>query len=461
MYNVQCTKYEVTKDKGQRTMNEKIENKEQLAWLWVPTLYFAEGVPYFLVNQISVAMFTTLGVANDSMAFFTSLIYLPWVIKPFWAPFVDLIKTKRIWIISMEALIAITMILTLISIPHPEPEAILTMTTPVKLFYLTLIWFVIMAFASATHDIAADGFYMLALSPKRQAEMIGWRSVFYRLSNVFCNSALVAIPGIVVTKGYQMTTGWQVTMAVAAVIYILITIWHFFTAPKPIDDRPATNTSAKEIARGFIDAFYTFFSKKGIVLALCFMLLYRLPEAFLVKMEAPFLLGSADQGGMDMPLQTYGVVYGVIGVCFLLLGGILGGRYISRVGLKRSLWWMAAAITLPDLAFVYLSVCRPTNIALIASAIAIEQMGYGFGFTAYMMYLVFFSEGEYKTTHYALCTGFMALSMMLPGMAAGKLQLMLGYRKFFVFVIACCTLTLIVTYFVRRQVDEDYGRSTK
>ena len=433
-------------------------NKSVNPWFWVPTLYFAEGVPYFLVNQISVAMFTTLGVPNDSMAFFTSLIYLPWVIKPFWAPFVDIIRTKRWWIIAMEAVMAVTMILTVLSIPHPSLEMMAAMSTPVKLFYLTLVWFIIMAFASATHDIAADGFYMLALVPGEQAEMIGWRSVFYRLSNVFCNSALVAIPGLLVARGMTMTRGWQATMLISAVLYAAVTIWHFFFTPKPDSDKPAVNASAKDIGRGFFSAFASFFVKPGIWLAICFMLLYRLPEAFLLKMVAPFLLGAPEHGGMSMSLQTYGVVYGVIGVCFLLLGGILGGIFISRVGLKKSLWWMAASMTLPCLSFVYLSEFMPESLVLISIDVAIEQFGYGFGFTAYMLYLVYVSEGEFKTSHYALCSGFMALSMMLPGMIAGKLQLSLGYVGFFWMVIACCAATILVTFFVDRRIPKDYGK---
>lgn len=446
------------------------QHKNWYSWMWVPTLYFAEGIPYFLVNNISVAMFTKMGVANDSMAFFTSLIYLPWVIKPFWAPFVDIIKTKRWWIVMMELIMTITMILTLVSIPHPSMEMMATMTTPVKLFYAVLVWFVIMAFASATHDIAADGFYMLALTPGQQAEMIGWRSVFYRLSNVFCNSALVAIPGIVVTQGYSMTLGWQVAMGISAVLYAVVTIWHFFFAPKPASDKPSTAITAREIAKDFGQAFATYFTKPGIWLGIAFMLLYRLPEAFLMKMVAPFLLGAREfvnpetglvdmaQSGLGLSLERYGVVYGVVGVIFLLLGGILGGSFIAKRGLRGSIWWMALSMTLPCLSFVYLSVFRPDSELLISIAVAIEQFGYGFGFTAYMMYMVFMSEGEFKTAHYALCSGFMALSMMLPGMIAGKLQLMLGYVNFFWMVIICCVFTIAVTFFVSKKLPEEYGK---
>lgn len=432
-------------------------------WLWVPTLYFAEGIPYFLVNQISVAMFTKLGVPNGEMALFTSLLYLPWVIKPFWSPFVDLIKTKRWWIILMEIIMSALMILTIVSIPHPDAATIAAQQTPIHLFYVVLVLFIIMAFASATHDIAADGFYMLALKPGVQAEMIGWRSVFYRLSNVFCNSVLVAIPGVVYSyteahNGANMPLAWQATMLVAAVLFSLITLWHCFFIPKPEEDNTAKGTSFKEIIVGFGKTFATYFTKPAIWLAMIFMLVYRLPEAFLMKMVTPFLLGTPESGGLGLTMQMYSIVYGVIGVVFLLLGGILGGTFISRVGLKKSIWWMAAAMTLPCLTFVYLSNCLPTSMVATSIAVAIEQFGYGFGFTAYMMYMMYFSEGEFKTAHYAICTGFMALSMMIPGMFAGYIQEALGYIGFFWLVIACCAATVTVTFFVRKRVDDNHGK---
>ncbi|MBQ6776831.1 MAG: MFS transporter [Paludibacteraceae bacterium] len=433
------------------------------AWLWVPTLYFAQGIPYFIVNQISVAMFTKLGVPNGEMALFTSLLYLPWVIKPIWGPLVDLIRTKRWWILVTQILMSALMILTIISIPHPDPAVITAQQTPIKMLYAVLVIFIVMAFASATHDIAADGFYMLGLDQGTQAAMIGWRSVFYRLSNVFCNSALVAIPGIVYSYtenhgGANMPLAWQAAMLVAAVIFCLATLWHCFVLPRPADDRPGADTDALAILKGFGKTFATYFTKPYIWLAIIFMLVYRLPEAFLLKMVTPFLLGARETGGLGLSMQTYSVVYGIIGVVFLLLGGILGGTYISRVGLKRSIWWMAASMTLPCLTFVYLSMWMPTNLWAISTAVAIEQFGYGFGFTAYMMYMMYISDGEFKTSHYALCTGFMALSMMIPGMFAGFLQEALGYQGFFWMVIACCLATVAVTFFVRRHVDEAYGR---
>lgn len=432
-------------------------------WLWVPTLYFLEGIPYFLVNNISMVMFNQMGVPNGEMSFFTTLLYFPWALKFLWAPFVDLIKTKRWWFLTMQFLMLGLAVLTIFSIPHPSPEVIAAMGTEVKLFTGVLIAFIIMAFASATHDIAADGFYMLALTSGVQAEMIGWRSVFYRLSNVFCNSALIAIPGIIydwtIKQGEaNMPMAWQVTMVITAVIFAIMAVWHVFFTPRPDTDKPNAETTAKDIVTGFGKAFATYFTKPALWVAIAFMLLYRLPEGFLMKMIYPFLLGARETGGLGMTMQELGVVYGAIGVIFLLLGGILGGYYISKVGLKKAFWWMAIAMTLPCLSFVYLSMFLPTNMVYIAIAIAIEQFGYGFGFTAYMMYMMFFSEGEFKTSHYAICTSFMALSMILPGLVAGYIQEAIGYQHFFWMVIACSVATFTVTFLARRIVDANYGK---
>ena len=432
-------------------------------WLWVPTLYFLEGIPYFLVNNISMVMFNQMGVPNGEMSFFTTLLYFPWALKFLWAPFVDLIKTKRWWFLTMQFLMLGLAILTIFSIPQPDPATIAAMGTEVKLFTGVLIAFIIMAFASATHDIAADGFYMLALTSGVQAEMIGWRSVFYRLSNVFCNSALIAIPGIIYdwTKEQgteNMPLAWQVTMVITAVIFALMAVWHVFFTPRPDTDKPNADTSVKDIIVGFGKAFATYFTKPGLWVAILFMLLYRLPEGFLMKMIYPFLLGARDTGGLGLTMQELGVVYGAIGVIFLLLGGILGGYYISRVGLKKAFWWMALAMTLPCLSFVYLSMYMPTNMVYISIALAIEQFGYGFGFTAYMMYMMFFSEGEFKTSHYAICTSFMALSMILPGLVAGYIQEAIGYQNFFWMVIACSVGTFLATYLARRIVNGNYGK---
>lgn len=433
-------------------------------WAWVPTLYFAQGIPYFIVNNISVLMFAKMGVPNGEMALFTSLLYLPWSIKPFWSPFVDIIKTKRWWTITMQLIMSAAFILLACTIPHPDAETIASGQTPISMFSFTLLLFIITAFASATHDIAADGFYMLALTPGDQSAFVGIRSTFYRLASIFGQGVLVAIAGWIELTYENIPLSWNITLAVSAILFSIISCYHLFAIPRPQTDKstltPGT-ANAAAIVKEFARTFATYFTKPGVWLAIAFMLLYRLPEAFLLKMCMPFLVASKEVGGLALSTAEVGIVYGTIGVIFLTVGGILGGWFAAAKGLKKSLWWMAACMTLPCLTFVYLAVAQPTNIWVISTAIAIEQFGYGFGFTAYMLYMIYFSEGEFKTSHYAICTAFMALSMMIPGMFAGYLQEYMGYVGFFWMVMACCAATVIVTLFADRKIDAEYGKKEK
>jgi PAT family beta-lactamase induction signal transducer AmpG len=444
----------------------QIEPRQKTPWWWVPTLYFAEGVPYFVVNNISVMMFTKMGVPNGDMSFFTTLLYFPWFLKGIWSPIVDVVKTKRWWIIAMQVIMTAMLILLTLTLPHPDTATIAGGNTSISMFWFTLVLFIIAAFASATHDIAADGFYMLAHSPSSQAAFIGIRSVFYRVASVFGQGGLVFIAGLIESKTGNIPMSWQITLGVSAAVFFLITLYHTFALPHSADDRPrnegtgtAENPTKSNLAE-LGNSFVTFVKKPGCLLAIAFMLLYRLPEGFLIKLCQPFLVHSTEQGGLGLSTEMVGTVYGVFGVIALLVGGILGGIYSSRVGLKKSLWVMAACMTLPCLTFVYLAIAQPTNIVVITIALCIEQFGYGFGFTAYMLYMMYFSEGEFKTSHYAICTAFMALSMMLPGFVAGYIQEAIGYVNFFWMVMACCFATLLVTYFVDRTIDPNYGKKT-
>lgn len=426
-------------------------------WWWIPTLYFAEGIPYFLVNNISVIMFTRMGMPNGEMALYTGLLYLPWVIKPLWSPFVDIIRTKRWWVMAMQVIMSVAFALLAFTLPHPSPEVIAAGDTGISLFMITLVLFWITAFASATHDIAADGFYMIALNPGDQSLFVGIRSTFYRLSSIFGQGVLVVIAGILERKTGDIPQAWMTTVLVSAVILALVTVWHTFMLPRPSADRMREGgNTVKGIFRDFGRTFVTFFKKKHVWIALAFMLLYRLPEAFLVKMMNPFLLDPQAEGGLDLSTETVGLVYGTVGVAALTVGGILGGIAASRWGLKKSLWPMALSLTLPCLSFVFLAMYQPQNILLISSCVALDQFGYGFGFTAYMLYLIYFSTGEFKTAHYSLCTAFMALSMMLPGMVAGYIQEATGYVHFFGFVMICCLVTVLVTLLLK--VDPEYGK---
>ena len=426
-------------------------------WWWIPTLYFAEGIPYFIVNNISVVMFNNMGMPKGEMALYTSMLYLPWVVKPLWSPFVDIIRTKRWWILAMQAVMSAAFALLAFSLPHPSPDVIAAGETSVSLFKLTLVLFWITAFASATHDIAADGFYMLALKPKEQSVFVGIRSTFYRLASIFGQGVLVVIAGILERKLGDIPQAWSFTLLGSAVIFSAMTFWHTFSLSRPESDAlREKGQTAKEIIVEFVRTFSTFFRKKYIFISMLFMLLYRLPEAFLVKMMNPFLLDPVSEGGLGLATETVGWVYGTIGVAALTIGGILGGIAASRWGLKKSLWPMALALTLPCLSFVFLAAFQPESLWLTSACVALDQFGYGFGFTAYMLYLIYFSEGEFKTAHYSLCTAFMALSMMIPGMVAGYIQEGLGYTNFFIFVMVCCLVTVGVTMMVK--VDPEYGR---
>lgn len=431
-------------------------------WVWVPSLYFTEGIPYFLVNSISVMLFAKMGVPNDQLAFFTTLLYFPWFLKGLWSPFVDILRTKRWWIIAMQILLTALCILLTVSLPHPAADTIAAKATSVGTFRFTLILFIIAAFASATHDIAADGFYMLAHDTKSQAAFVGIRSTFYRIAAVFSQGVLVYIAGYMENKTGDIPGAWQITLGVTSAILLCVTLYHCFLLPRPADDQPREVKDYRGAMRELKESFVTFFTKPGVALAIAFMLLYRLSEGFLVKLCQPFLVDAREAfiregqiigGGLELSTDTVGLLYGTIGVICLLLGGILGGIYISRKGLKRSIWLMAAALTLPSFVYCYLSMAQPESLWLIGSAVSLEQFGYGFGFTAYMMYMMYFSEGPYKTSHYAICTAFMALSMMIPGFIAGAIEMAVGYTAFFWIANACSITTFVITYFVYKRLQ--------
>lgn len=425
--------------------NELSKSNFRNPWAWVPTLYFAEGLPYVAVMTISVIMYKRLGLSNTEIALYTSWLYLPWVIKPLWSPFVDILKTKRWWIIFMQLLIGAGLAGIAFTLPTP--------------FWLqaSLAFFWLMAFSSATHDIAADGFYMLALDDSQQSFFVGIRSTFYRFASITGQGLLIILAGYIEKKSGEITYAWSLTFFIIAGLFLAFFIYHRFILPYPVDDLGKTAHTPKEVLREFGNTFKTFFTKKGIVLALTFILLYRLAEAMLVKLAYPFLLDSREVGGLGLSTQDAGIAYGTVGVIALTLGGIIGGIVASRQGLKHWLWPMALAITLPNIAFLFLAIYQPENFLWINLAVLIEQFGYGFGFTAYMLFMIYFSQGEHKTAHYSICTGFMALGMMLPGMAAGWIQEQLGYVSFFIFIMIATIPTLLIIPFLK--IDKDFGRA--
>lgn len=437
-------------------------NNKKSPWAWVPSLYFAEGLPYVAVMTVSLVLYKQLGLSNAEITFYTSWLYLPWVIKPLWSPFVDIIRTKRWWVTTMQLLIGAAFGGVAFTIPTS--------------FWLqgTLCFFWLMAFASATHDIAADGFYMLGLDEHDQAWFVGIRSTFYRIATIFGQGLLVALAGnLQVLFRYSVPYSWSLMFYGVAGIFIALWLWHSYVMPRveappsalqeEATNVPEQNTNEAPprgaVGRALLDVVKTFFKKfplRETIIALLFMLLYRMPEGLLAKVSALFLIDSHGAGGLGLSPQEYGLVQGTVGIVGLTLGGILGGMAAGKDGLKRWLWPMVCAITLPDIVYVYMSYALPESLMVVNVCVFFEQFGYGFGFTAYMLYLIYYSQGAYKTSHYALCTALMALSMMIPGLFAGALQEWVGYRWFFIIVMLFCAVTFVVTAFIK--VDSEFGK---
>ncbi|MDR1730248.1 MAG: MFS transporter [Prevotellaceae bacterium] len=419
-----------------------MKNKNTSPWAWVPSLYFAQGIPYVVAATIfSLIMYKRLGISNADAAMYTSWLYLPWVIKPFWSPFVDLFRTKRWWIVTMQLLIGAGLAGVAFCIPLPY----FLQTT------LAILWLV--AFSSATHDIAADGFYMIALDQEKQSFFIGIRSTFYRISMIAGQGGLVMFAGYLEEKTGNIPLAWSLTFYLCAGLFIAFAVYHFFVLPKPKDDKPVQNES---VQTGFFVTFGSFFSKKGIGISLGFILLYRLGESQLIKLAAPFLFDSRDMGGLGLSTYEVGFAYGTVGVICLTAGGILGGIAASKGGLKKWLWTMVFCMNATNLLYVYMAFFQPENYIVICSLVGFEQFGYGFGFTAFMLYLIYISKGEHQTSHYAICTGFMALGMMLPGMTAGWIQEAIGYPNFFIWVCICTIPGIILTYYLK--IDPKFGK---
>ena len=424
-------------------------------WAWIPTLYFAEGIPYVAVMTISVILYKQMGLSNADITFYTSWLYLPWVIKPLWSPLVDLVKTKRWWILIMQLLI----------------EAALggvAFTIPTN-FWLqgTLFFFWIMAFSSATHDIAADGYYMIALDEHEQSLFVGIRSTFYRLATIIGSGVLVMIAGALQERfGQSIPLSWSLMFYGACALFVALWLWHSAVLPRvkegattavPVGEKQCLEPEAEQKSMlGLIVDFFTKFPVKETVIGILFMLLYRMPEGLLAKVSALFLVDNTSVGGLGLTAEQYGLVQGTVGVIGLTLGGIIGGICAGVGGLKKWLWPMVCAITLPDAVYIYLSYCQPDNLYIVNACVFVEQFGYGFGFTAYMLYLIYYSRGNYKTSHYALCTAFMALSMMIPGLFAGQLQEAVGYQSFFLIVMACCIVTFIMAALIK--IDPEFGK---
>ncbi|MDB5908028.1 MAG: putative rane protein [Massilia sp.] len=418
------------------------KEQQKSPWLWVPSLYFGQAIPYVVVMILSVIMYKANGISNTDIALYTSWLYLPWVIKPLWSPFVDMFRTKRFWIVSLQLVIGAAL-------------ALVALTTHLTSFFqmsLAVLW--LMGFSSATHDIAADGFYMLGLRQQQQAALVGVRSTFYRIGMLAGQGGLVYLAGQLTEHTGDVRFAWSVVFVVLAAMFLALCVYHHFVLPRPAEDKAVAHSNNP--LREFFGTFAEFFRKRDILLILAFILTFRLGESQLLKLAAPFLMDPLSEGGLGMTTSEVGVAYSTVGVIALTLGGLLGGYVISRIGLRRCLWLMVLSVHIPDLVFVYLATVLPQSLVVVSGFLALEQFGYGFGFTAMMMYMIMVADGEHKTAHYAICTGLMALGMMLPGMVSGKIQELLGYQHFFIYVCLMTIPHFIVTALVK--IDPGFGK---
>lgn len=417
--------------------------KNKWAWAWVPTLYFAQGLPYALVVTVSVIMYKKLGVSNADIGLYTSFLYIPWVIKPLWSPFVDIKSTKRNWFLGMQLLASLALLA-------------IGLTLPTNIFFITsLACFWMVAFASATNDIATDGYYMIGLTEEKQAFFVGMRSVFYKLANVTGQGLLVVLAGFLENHYGDNTKAWSYTMICAAFLMLLLTISNFFVTPK----FESSEAIELEKPKGFVEVFISFFNKPGMGMALAFILFFRLGESQLVKMASPFLLDPTSVGGLGYTTSEVGTIYGTIGVIFLTIGGILGGILISRQGLKKWMLPMLISLNAPNALYALLAISGTTDAWAVTGTVIVEQFGYGFGIAGFMVYLIYVAEGNSKTSHYALATGFMALGMMLPGLISGFMQEWLGYGGFFIWVVIAALPAFVLLRYIKYPADFGKAKS--
>jgi PAT family beta-lactamase induction signal transducer AmpG len=412
-------------------------------WSFIPTLYFAEGLPYIIINVVSVILYKRMGIDNTQIAFWTSWLYLPWVLKMFWSPFVDLYSTKRNWILFMQLAMAGALVLAAFSL---QAEAF---------FLLSLACFTAGAFVSATQDIAIDGFYMLALKKEEQAYFVGIRASFYRAAVIFGSGFLVYLAGMLEVRTQDISLSWSLVLMLAGMLFVLLLFYHRMLLPFPAADGGGA-AQERPVPGAYGEVFRAYFRQKGVGAIVAFILLYRLGEAMLVKLVPPFLLDPAAEGGLGLTTQQVGLAYGTVGIISLVVGGILGGWLVSKYGMKRCLWPMALALNLPDLFYVYMAVVQP-GMDLVYPLVAVEQFGYGLGFTVFMVYLMYAAKGEYKTSHFAISTGIMALGMMLPGMVSGWLQEAMGYSMFFLIVSLMTIPGMLTILFIPKENMEKEG----
>ncbi len=442
-----------------------MDKRQTTPWAWIPTLYMAEGAPYFAVNTLAMLFLSEMGLSNTDVALYTSWMYLPWVIKPFWSPILDLFGSKKMWVVVMQFIVAIAL-------------GGVAFTAPCD-FWLnaSLAFFWLCAFASATHDIAADGLYILALDTNQQSFFVGIRNTFYRISTVLCQWGCLVLAGQLFEQntvdGMDVipahASAWSTVFYIMAIAFLFLSVYHFAFLPNDkkrleIGRTSQNGTDAQNtlgldgIVASLKNNFKSFFAKftgRELILALLFIFTYRLGEAQLGKIAQLFLKDTYENGGLGLSLTDVGNIYGLVGVIALMTGGVLGGIAVSRYGLKKMMFPMLLFMNIPNVVYIFLSSTQTAFLPTIYTMVAIEQFGYGFGFTAFTLYLVYISQGKYSTTHYAICTGLMALGMMIPGMIAGYMQETLGYTNFFVWVCICTIPPFFIAPLLK--IDREFG----
>ncbi len=418
-------------------------------WTYIPTLYLAEGLPYVIINTVSVLLYGALGYPNDQITLWTGWLYLPWVLKMFWSPLIDAHATKRRWLLDAQTamgfvFLALAALITWHALFH-VPQ-----TGQSSFFVLSLLGFLMGAFVSATLDIATDGYYLLALTAREQGYFVGIRTIFYRMAMILGSGLLVSLVGFLQTWGIAQPYNWAIFFGGLAVFFGIGVAYHASVLPRPQEDKPMQKTQTT----AWKESFASYFTQPNILYILLFILLYRFGEALLEKTVPLFLLKPVADGALGLSMQEYGLIKGTLGLGAIIAGNLAGGWLLGKFGFKKCIWPFAVALVLPNIFYVYLAAARP-GIATIAALITLENFGYGLAIMALTVFIMYVSQGVYKTSHYAISTGIMALGMMVPSMLSGKIQTVLGYQTFFTvaFVISLVTFAIVPLCFKIKSID--------
>lgn len=397
--------------------------------------------------MVSVLMFSDMGVSNAQIAFWTSLIMLPWTLKPLWSPFLEMFKTKKYFVVATQMVTGVAFGLVALSLPLPD------------FFCYAIAFMGVIAFSGATHDIAGDGVYLTELNATMQAKYIGWQGAFYNLAKILTNGGLVYLAGSL-KDSIGIVHAWMVIMGICAAIMVVLSLYHVRMLPSGGAASGDVRT-VKDAMHMLWEVIRTFFQKKYIVWYICFIILYRFAEGYVMKIVPLFLKAGIDQGGLGLPVQEIGIIYGTFGAAAFVLGSILAGYYISAFGLRKTLFSLCCVFNIPFVVYLLLAIYQPSNVWVIGSAIVFEYFGYGFGFvglTLFMMQQV--APGKHQMAHYAFASGIMNLGVMIPGMMSGYLSDWLGYRNFFIWVLVATIPAFLVTWFVPFTYNNDKKETT-